>query len=921
MKVNQPPTLETALKELQILHTTFEQSPYGIAVISGRDFAFRLANNAYCKITSRASTEVIGRPYHALWPARDHFLSQERILHILEQDETVHFSRVNLLCPDGELRYVSVSISRIQWEGETGVLLVLREIGYWGQPYPRLTSEHSEAQRLSEELSATVTAMTEAVIIFNIEGQAIRANPAALEVFGVDPVGMDQQELLDLLAIRRPDGTPLPVEGLPSERARLGETIKGEHLLFTDKDNQESVFLVSASPLAFGEQTVGVVNVWHDVTDRERLLDQLEIEQSRLRTIIENAPEAILVTDEEGRLVEANPAARRILVRPLPFEQDYEQLAELQICHATGEPYNPRFLPFICSALDGSRHNNVDLLVILPDGQRRNILASTAPIVDRKGNLNGSVAILQDITLRKRTEDELRQQARRSEMLASLSQAFAEAGLKYRELLDTIVREVGAGFGDMCTIHMISPDNQATTLAAFYHPDKLVQREVQANLQEIYFPTTAESGESGVITKAVRLMDVSSYELEENLPTAYHPLLNFLTIQNCLIVPLRAHGRIIGCLGMLRSEIGARFNMEDEFFYQDLADRAALALEDARLFEEETRRVRELNALNTATTALLSTIDLETLLVQILDAAQLAIPAAEQGTLYLLAPDTGSLEIRAMIGFRDPRIHKVTSYHIQSHAARAVHEKRSLMFHNIEQEFIPGGSQMDGQSLVRSAIIAPLMQSNKVLGALSLTGSRPRLFRESDLRLLDSFAATATAALHNATLYAEVQRLATTDTLTEQYNRRRFFELGEMEMHRYRRFHNPLSAIMLDLDNFKEINDTHGHAVGDFVLFTVARRIRNSVRVVDILGRYGGDEFAILLPDADQNEAREIAERIRQAIIGEPIHISGGELEVSISLGIAQAADEEESLSSLLGRADSALYNAKQQGRNCVAEF
>lgn len=918
MKVNQPPTLETALKELQILHTTFEHSPFGIAVISGRDFVFRLANNAYCQISSRASQEVIGQPYHALWGAEDHFLSRERILHILEQGETVHFNRINLLCPNGELRYVSASVSRVQWEGETGLLLVMRETDYRKQNQPRLTSEQSEARRLSEELSATVMAMTEAVIIFNVEGLAVRANPAALEVFGVDPVGMDQQELLDLLGIHRPDGTPLSVDDLPSERARRGEPVKGEHLLFTDKDNQERVFLVSASPLMFGERLAGAVNVWHDVTDRERLLDQLEIEQSRLRTIIENAPEAILVTDEEGRLVEANPAARRILVRPLPFEQDYEQLAALQICHPNGEPYNPRFLPFICSALDGSRHNNVDLLVILPDGQRRNILASTAPIVDRKGNLNGSVAILQDITLRKRTEDELRQQARRSEMLASLSQAFAEAGLKYRELLDTIVREIGAGFGDMCAIHMISPDNQAACLAAFYHPDKRVQREVQANLQEIYFPLT---GENSILTKAVRLMDVSAYELEENLPPAYHPLLNFLTIQNCLIVPLRAHGRIIGSLGMLRPEFGARFNMEDEFFYQDLADRAALALEDARLFEEETRRVRELNALNTATTALLSTIDLETLLVQILDAAQLAIPAAEQGTLYLLAPDTGSLEIRAMIGFRDPRIHKVTPYHIQSYAARAVHEKRSLLFHNIEQEFTPGSSQAEGQSPVRSAIIAPLMQSNKVLGALSLTGSRPMLFRESDLRLLDSFAATATAALHNATLYAEVQRLATTDTLTEQYNRRRFFELGEMEMHRYRRFHNPLSAIMLDLDNFKEINDTHGHAVGDYVLYTVARRIRNSVRVVDILGRYGGDEFAILLPDADQNEAREIAERIRQAIISEPIQSSDGNLEISISLGIAQAAYEEESLSTLLGRADAALYNAKQQGRNRVAEF
>jgi diguanylate cyclase (GGDEF)-like protein len=306
--------------------------------------------------------------------------------------------------------------------------------------------------------------------------------------------------------------------------------------------------------------------------------------------------------------------------------------------------------------------------------------------------------------------------------------------------------------------------------------------------------------------------------------------------------------------------------------------------------------------------------------VQILDAAQLAIPAAGHGALYLFSPGTGSLEIRAISGLRDPRIIKVSIKRIQQHAAQAIRERRSLLLNAISEETDQPGT---GQATrIRSAIIAPLMIGERVLGALSLTSTHADQFHPDDLRLLDSFAATATAALHNATLYAEVQRLATTDTLTEQFNRRRFFELGEMEMHRFRRFSKPLSAIMLDLDNFKLINDHYGHATGDTVLCAVARRIRQSIRVIDILGRYGGDEFAILLPDATMEQSREIAERIRQSVIGEEIYNNEGQaVTLSISLGIAQASDDNDNLSALMGRADSALYQAKQSGRNRVVEY
>jgi diguanylate cyclase (GGDEF)-like protein len=337
-----------------------------------------------------------------------------------------------------------------------------------------------------------------------------------------------------------------------------------------------------------------------------------------------------------------------------------------------------------------------------------------------------------------------------------------------------------------------------------------------------------------------------------------------------------------------------------------------LAIENTWLFEREALRARELQALHQATTALLSTIDLETLLAQILDAAQQAIPAADQGVLYLLSGEDNHLEVRAAFGCQDLQL---LSPELQQQASRVVQEKSPLILDSIPTSRPDCSSEPVSTG---SAIIAPLTLDQSVLGALVLFGARPKLFTENDLSMLDNFAITATAALRNATLYAEVQRLATTDTVTEQYNRRKFFELGELEIRRSRRFQNALSAIMLDLDNFKEINDTHGHGVGDQVLRAIAQRCRASIRVVDILGRYGGDEFAILLPGADLPEAHEIAERIRQTVIQSPILTDRGAVSISISLGVTQAQQEMESLSVLLGRADAALYSAKQGGRNRV---
>jgi diguanylate cyclase (GGDEF)-like protein/PAS domain S-box-containing protein len=325
---------------------------------------------------------------------------------------------------------------------------------------------------------------------------------------------------------------------------------------------------------------------------------------------------------------------------------------------------------------------------------------------------------------------------------------------------------------------------------------------------------------------------------------------------------------------------------------------------------------RELSALQTATAALLTTLDPETLLSRILDAAISAIPAANKGMIHLIAQDTGQLEMRASVGYSDPRIRRIRIPGAVGYVAKSVRERTALLIQDVHAD--PAGRLNAEIKDVHSAVVAPLMIKGVVLGAISLESTKISAFNENDLRLLVSFADTATAAIQNARLHAEVQKLAITDALTGLYNRRGLFELGQREVERSRRYKRPLVAIMMDVDRFKFINDYYGHAAGDQVLQTVAKRCSDNMRRIDILGRLGGDEFTFLLPETDMFTATNVAERVRQTVAERPVMAEDTSINVSVSLGIARATSATPDLDVLISRADAAMYVAKREGRNRV---
>jgi diguanylate cyclase (GGDEF)-like protein len=165
-------------------------------------------------------------------------------------------------------------------------------------------------------------------------------------------------------------------------------------------------------------------------------------------------------------------------------------------------------------------------------------------------------------------------------------------------------------------------------------------------------------------------------------------------------------------------------------------------------------------------------------------------------------------------------------------------------------------------------------------------------------------------------------KLAGIDSLTGALNRREFFNLGEKEVIRTIQTDQPLSAILLDLDQFKQVNDTYGHAIGDHALIEITRVLQESLRQGEIIGRYGGDEFAIILPGSTCEHARQIAERILEKLKSKTIPTKKGYIDVTASMGIAELAQStEKNLDELLELADQALYQAKNTGRHQLFIF
>ncbi len=221
----------------------------------------------------------------------------------------------------------------------------------------------------------------------------------------------------------------------------------------------------------------------------------------------------------------------------------------------------------------------------------------------------------------------------------------------------------------------------------------------------------------------------------------------------------------------------------------------------------------------------------------------------------------------------------------------------------------------------KSCVIAPLICQGRVIGVLNLADKvHNKRFTSKDIAVIEIFRQLVGASIGNIKLFEKTQRQAKTDGLTSLANHRTFYETLEKELRRSQRYGGKISVIMVDVDNLKPINDTYGHRAGDMAIKKISQKITECIRQIDTAARYGGDEFAVILPNTMLDEAVIVGERMVELVAKSPLVWENQHIPLSISVGLGEYGPEN-CPADITNRSDEALYDAKQAGKNTVRIF
>jgi diguanylate cyclase (GGDEF)-like protein len=423
---------------------------------------------------------------------------------------------------------------------------------------------------------------------------------------------------------------------------------------------------------------------------------------------------------------------------------------------------------------------------------------------------------------------------------------------------------------------------------------------------------------SGLIWQVIDTGTTQIYNTYAEEPGALAELIN-QGVQAALAVPVYAGSHIIGVLTLYHCVPDRIFSRQDAESVEILARQAGTAIQNARLYQAALAESERRHTLYQASVAIGAALDLEELYSTVHRAAERLMPC-EMCLIGLTDEDVTALTYvyrhdgkRRWVGGHEPIGRGFLGY-----VAR--HELSLRIADDADARMIFGDRLMPDPGEPCGSIVTTVMRAGeRIVGAIAVHAKRWGAYSSTDLSALEMLAATAAIAIRNAQLFAQVQRLATTDPLTGVANRRHFYDLAHREIERAVRYAKPISIILFDVDHFKRINDTHGHFIGDQVLRTIALRCNDDLREIDTLARFGGEEFIALLPETSYQQARHVAERLRIRISQHPIETDSGPVPTTISAGVASSEGMEQAeFDALFSKADQALYIAKNAGRNQV---
>lgn len=377
-----------------------------------------------------------------------------------------------------------------------------------------------------------------------------------------------------------------------------------------------------------------------------------------------------------------------------------------------------------------------------------------------------------------------------------------------------------------------------------------------------------------------------------------------------LFMPLISRDKLIGIL-VLDKKKSSRYTLEDFQMLEDITNRVAVSMEKEYLREQLRQREEELSVINRSNAIITSSLDIQriydsfiTELKKVVDVNWAAIALIEESEIHFLAlsSEVGSAW---QVGERIPVKGTATEW-------VAMHRK-AIIEPDLVQESRFSTGRYHLQQGVRSIIYLPLIVKDEVIGSLIVASRQPNAYTQRHIKLLEQLASQIAMPIENSRLYAEVEEQARIDELTGLLNRRSLDELIPSEIGRHSRYGGVFSLIILDLDSFKAYNDNYGHLAGDKLLKQIGGIIKRAIRSADQAFRYGGDEFAVLLPQTTIEAAYQVAERVRKRVASE---LKTGYIPVTASLGLASWLADGIEPNEIIAAADTALYHAKRSGGN-----
>ena len=380
-----------------------------------------------------------------------------------------------------------------------------------------------------------------------------------------------------------------------------------------------------------------------------------------------------------------------------------------------------------------------------------------------------------------------------------------------------------------------------------------------------------------------------------------------------LAIPLMVRDEVVGVLDCQSDQLNP-FDPDTIELLTLFSTQASIAIENARLYSLERQRARQLEAINVIAQQSTAVMELEDLLTRVCTVIQHAFQVSQVSLLLL---DEGELVMRAFHGELTPCFPPSGRFPVTQEPWRHILDTNATV---IEKDLTTAAGPLRLFTESRSRMSIPLISFGQTLGVLTLHSSQVNAFNKSELQSLESVADICANSIQNAHYVERVKQLAYLDGLTGIFNRR-FFELRiTEEVERSRRYGTAMAVIMADIDQFKRLNDEFGHLLGDEVLRQVSSIFHQQVRKIDIVCRYGGEEFALLLTQTNLEQAFAVAEKLRKTI--QKWQFPGVPRAITISAGVAAFPLHGRNRDELVRAADSGLYLAKQAGRNrvCVTE-